>query len=159
VIKKSSVMIPQPGGWGSSKQYDFTFSPELISGLDTLRDMFPNLELVWCSTWNDGNNILMLPKKLGGLFFGRILPCFLPDVSTNDPELWSKWKGEAIIEDQRVDPTPFIWVDDVAVLYHKKVVEETVNNDMPKLFIQPVEKLGVTKKDLVTMNNFMSNLA
>lgn len=132
-----------------------TFSPYVIQALDKLR-LEHDLELVWLTTWNEKNDVLMLSEPLGGLHGGRVLTSNLNQKATNKKE-WTQWKADAIIVDQRATPRAFIWVDDNAHQFHSEVVNAETKL-VPSLFLTPVSLNGLTVANLQELKVFLESI-
>lgn len=130
-----------------------TYSPSVVTFIDRLRRQY-GLELVWSTTWNLNNTVLLLPELLGGLAGGRVLPIKLNEAATSKKE-WTQWKAEAIVEDQRLNPRPFVWLDDNAHAYWSDYVKE--HTVAPSIFVTPVSKTGLTLADLESIEAFLSS--
>jgi hypothetical protein len=102
-----------------------TYSPSVVSFIDRLRRQY-ELELVWSTTWNLNDTVLLLPELLGGLANGRVLPISLNDDAESKKE-WTQWKAYAIVEDQHRSPKPFVWIDDNAHTYWTDYVKENTD--------------------------------
>lgn len=131
-----------------------TYSPSVVATLDRLLEQY-DVELVWSTTWNLNDTVLLLPELLGGLHGGRVLPIKLNEKATNKKE-WTQWKAEAIIEDQKLNPRPFVWIDDNAHTYWDEHVK--ANTRAESLFVTPVSRTGLTSPDLQKIEEFFARI-
>jgi hypothetical protein len=141
-------------GYGLRDNYTITYAPEVVSRLSNTI-INHDVELVWLSTWNDNLEVLKLPGKLDGLYAGRVLNCVLPRTPCTQRE-WTQWKAAALLADQKNDNTPFAWVDDEALEFHKKAVDAATSPILPKLFMEPRPWRGLTNLDLIRLENFFA---
>lgn len=144
---------------GPPTYFDMKWAPALIVALDTLRDEH-DLELVWLSTWNEGDAVRQnLVPELGGLIGGRLLE-YTANTSnmSNRGYMSGWWKAEQLLEDQRVNPGPFIWIDDSEVELHGwKVLAATKGT--PSLMIRPHPMPGLLKEDIESIDRWLRTLA
>lgn len=138
------VFVNHGGGYRS--KFKFTWAPALIVALDALRTDF-DVELVWLSSWCED---LLVTQKLApmfdGLRDGRVLN-YRPDDGSG------LWKPEALLADQKHDPGPFIWVDDVEVDAHGAAVRDATVGT-PCLLLAPKVGVGLTVNDVETIRAF-----
>jgi hypothetical protein len=132
-----------------------TFSPTLVQQLDRLLHEY-NVELVWATTWNDRNDVLRLSEFLGGLHNGRVLTANLNTEATNKGE-WTQWKADAILEDQKMDSKPFVWLDDSAHSWHSETVL-AATSETPSLILTPVSEFGISILDLEAIEEFLQEI-
>lgn len=106
-------------------------------------------DLTWHTTWNDGNNILEASRKMG-------IDVSALDAIVSEPNFnheargkrdWTEWKARYIIEDQKKNPRPFIWIDDEAP---KHWADEVVDNVRDiGLIVQTESEVGLTRYDIL----------
>lgn len=131
------------------------YSPFVVSELDRFREEY-NVELVWLTTWSENLEVLKLGNHLDALKGGRVLHGVIDRTVTTD-RAWTAWKAKALLDDQKDDETPFVWVDDEAIKFHG----ETVNletDSTAKLFVEPRPYWGLTKTNLKAMEAFLTGL-
>jgi len=128
-----------------------TYSPLVVRTLDRFIEQY-DVELVWSTTWNFQESVLLLPSAIGGLDGGRILPVKLNELAVDRKE-WTQWKADAIIADQASNPRPFVWVDDNAHSYWDSHVKENIT--VPSLFITTQSETGLTIDELVEIESFL----
>lgn len=103
---------------------------------------------VWHTTWNHEHNIDKAVEVIG--FKGeyeKTTPVF--DSDANNKREWTKWKADAIINDQAKNPSRFIWIDDKAPLFWDEYVIGRIKN--PGTAIVPSSKTGITKENIITV--------
>lgn len=132
------------------------FSPTVIERLESFRVKY-GVELVWLSTWNDRKDVLKLSEYLRGLHGGRVIEARL-NPEAKDKHEWTQWKADAILEDQRMDSKPFVWVDDNAHRFHGDAVAMELTH-ADHLFLTPVSLTGLTVADLDQMEAFYAERA
>lgn len=131
---------------GDYKQFDHTWSQALIDELKTL-----DVELMWATTWTRTASE-SLGKKLG---FGDGAPYITPlDGVLRYPTI--AWKKDAIWEDQRTSPSPFIWCDDELTWTHDRSAAE----DFPgsALVVQSNYYTGITPDQIADMRKFIQSM-
>jgi hypothetical protein len=131
-----------------------TYSPTVIRRIDEFRHTH-GIELVWLSTLNVDNHVLKLSKLLSGLDGGRVVPASLHTDNVG-PKLWTEWKYNAILADQKESRMPFIWVDDKAAEYWGEEVLAGV--DVESLFITTDARIGLSITDFKHIDEFMKSL-
>lgn len=136
-----------------AKINNMTYSPTVVEALDNFRDFY-DVELVWLSSWNDQQDVLKLPPFLNGLHGGRVLEANLNYEATNKHE-WTQWKADAIIADQKMNPLPFVWIDDNAHNFHMETVK-LATHGTHKSFVQPISDHGLTTENLKTISDFLT---
>lgn len=119
--------------------FPFNWSGQLLCELDEI----DGLEIVLLSTWNSYPITLFetlnwTPDRI------------LSEVECQDTD---RAKLEELIEDQKVNPRPFIWADDTAT-----ALDVELPDDCDALIIQPDEKIGLTKDDLDAIRSFVCEL-
>lgn len=107
----------------------------------------PNLH--WLTTWND--DAVSLIEPLTGIKSTSVIPYHmgLKEVTTQ------AYKYSLLKEHQTQNPTPFIWIDDIAT---KNYREEDWVQHPAHLVIQPMTKYGLTIKDIEKMEIFIERL-
>ncbi len=128
-----------------------TYSPLVVRTIDRFREQYDS-ELVWSTTWNFQHAVLLVPEHVGGLANGRVLEAKLNEAAVDNRE-WTKWKAEAIIADQLLNPRPFVWIDDNAHTHWGAHVKESTS--APSLFISTESEVGLTLDELVTVESFL----
>lgn len=105
----------------------------------------------WITTWNDAGNIHRATEVMGIGHLNSHIEADLNKDARNKRE-WTKWKADTIIENQRLNPQPYIWVDDDAPIFWEDYVKG--NTLAPSLIIKTSSKTGLTKNDLLTILNW-----
>jgi len=108
------------------------------------------VELVWLSAWNKYARTILEP--LTSLVSTRVLEYRLTmkDLRTE------KGKYVLLVADQKQNPSPFIWVDNVAT--KNFVPADWVNHPYPYLVITPHSHYGLTVKHIEEIKFFLKNL-
>jgi hypothetical protein len=133
--------------------FGINYSPALIAALDALVTEF-EVELVWATTWNEDLLVLRtLVPEFGALNDGRVLPFFPGRGGASE----LTWKHDGILADQRDDPAPFVWADDVEVREHGRLVG-ILTDITPSLLLDVNARTGLTPADLDAMHSFLEGL-
>lgn len=147
----SQFTITVEGSVNFKADNHITFAPQVVNIIESFRESH-NTDLTWLTSWNEKERVLHLSHHLGGLHGGRVLPASLHTEQVGRKE-WTAWKAHALVEDQKVNPKPFIWVDDHAHEHWGEFVkDETV---APSLLITPTSLHGLTLEELVLMDEFL----
>lgn len=109
---------------------------------------------VWLTTWNEHSLIKRAAQGMGFVHSDHA-PAALNHAAKDSKE-WTEWKALHIIEDQRANPRPFVWIDDKAPHFWREFVEE--HTDAPSLIITTDSHTGLTKDDLLKMVNWFEVL-
>ena len=141
-------------GVGYQTQYQITWSPTVVRGLEALREDF-DLELTWLTTWLGSKTMLDdLVAAVGGLASGRRL--VMPPRKLSG-YISADWKREAILADLARDPVPYIWADDVEVPLHGVFVRAAFPS-VKFLHIAPLPEHGLTREHLAEIRTFLEDL-
>lgn len=128
-----------------ARKSQITWNPEIIQILKELLDT--NIyDFVWHTTWNHAGNIRSAANIIGLDGVETYSPAVLNGEAKSRKE-WTSWKAKSIVEDQTINPRPFIWIDDSAPIYWGDHVQGHVKS--PSLVIIPDSKTGLSKKDLL----------
>lgn len=109
---------------------------------------------VWLTTWNEHSLIKRAAEGMGFVHSDHA-PAALNHAAKDSKE-WTEWKALHIIEDQRRNPRPFIWIDDKAPLFWRAFVEE--HTEASSLIITTDSSVGLTKDELLIMVNWLGRL-
>lgn len=113
------------------------FSDEIIGG-DTL--------FVWLTTWN--YEAVSTVEPLTGLISHDVL-----EYRMRFHELKTQRRKYLLLkEHQKINPSPFIWIDDVATRSYR---ESDWEDSHPHLIIRPSSTFGITEKELMQITEFM----
>ena len=110
-------------------------------------------DFTWLTTWNDGSNIKRAAEVMGVPHLDKHIPSNLNN-KAQGKKSWTQWKAEAIIEDQKVNPRPYIWIDDDAPLFWEDHVRGHVYSQ--GLIIKPHRSSGLTKEHLLRIIDWSS---
>lgn len=102
-------------------------------------------EFIWHTTWNHGNNSKSAANSIGLLGLGNQSPARL-NAKAVDKREWTQWKAEYIVQDQKRNPRPFIWIDDHAPLYWTELVEK--NTQSPSKILLTNSETGLTLDEI-----------
>ena len=110
---------------------------------------------VWLTTWNEHS---LIKRAASGMAFAHSdhAPAALNHAAKDSKE-WTEWKALHIIEDQRRNPRPFVWIDDKAPLFWREFVEE--HTEAPSLIITTDSRSGLTKDELLKMVDWFERVA
>lgn len=144
--RRRSTMVNLGGGLMATCRLDL--APAQIRALDALIAAH-DLELVWLTTWNEGDGIRKLERKLEGLAGGRRLG--VPREETR-----GTWKKDALIADQERAPSPYIWIDDIEVGAWGAEVDAAVS--APHLHIATDPDRGLTRAQLDEVAEFVARV-
>lgn len=117
------------------------YAPEVTTRLGKT-----GLQLVWLSTWEEEASYLS--ANIDDLREGRILRLARPMSKASSITR----KMLALIEDQEMDPAPFVWVDDAISARERNIVLRTLT--VPLLILQPDTKIGLTENELTHIEDF-----
>lgn len=127
---------------------------------EPVRDDFNHLlntgifDLTWHTTWNDGESILEAAEKIG-------IKAGKANVKVSEPDFnhdargkkdWTEWKARYIIEDQKKNPRPFVWIDDESPKFWGDEVSGNVRSN--GLIIQPKSRVGLTRAHILEIIEF-----
>lgn len=144
------VFVPSRFEGQPPREYTVRFSPEIVRALGVLIvDL--GLELVFLSTWNEGNAIQLLADKVGLVTPFRVLPPPLPRMSGYP----RRWKVQALVRDLRKSPSDFVWVDDEIGAQRKEAAKAF---PVQSLIIQPDSKMGLTAEHLADIRQFAGSV-
>lgn len=107
--------------------------------------------LVWLTTWNEHSLIKRAAQGMG-FPHEEHAPAALNPEAQGSRE-WTEWKALHIIEDQRQNPRPFIWIDDKAPLFWREFVEE--HTEAPSLILATNSTSGLSKAELLRMVSWL----
>lgn len=124
-------------------RYRMKWNSRLIDALNSL-----DVEFVWTTTWREDAlkvgavmNLIHDPQRVLHPLNGR----------TEFPSI--HWKYDAIVEEQKRTPSPFISIDDEWSSLHPDVVDSLEN--LGGLVISPDPNFGVTPKDIQKMRKYI----
>lgn len=155
--------------WSDTKKfkanvYPMTVSMELVEQLTNLVAKY-DLELVWLTTWNADNDVLtyVVPQLEGFLTGGRILstPGVLEPIGWSSQVGWSNgenWKVEALLLDQKENPSDFVWIDDWEVPIHREGVQMLLGETRNMFLLGPNAEYGVTPTQVADLDNFLFSI-
>ncbi len=149
-----TVVVTVDHGAGYQTQYQITWSPTVVRGLEALREDF-DLELTWLTTWLGSKTMIDdLVAAVGGLTGGRRL--VMPPRKLSG-YISADWKREAILADLARDPVPYIWADDVELPLHGVFVRAAFPS-MKFLHIAPLPENGLTREHLAEIRTFLEGV-
>lgn len=106
-----------------------------------------NVNFFWLTTWNhQAVNIL---EPLTGIKSAGVLDYKMPLRETMSQH--SKYL--LLKKHQKINPTPFIWIDDVATKHYLK---DDFPTTQPHLVIRTQTKQGITDEHITQINEFIS---
>ena len=127
------------------KHTDISWNPEILSIFMELIDT-GKYDFTWLTTWNDAGNIRLAVEAMGIQELHDHVPANLNKDARGKRE-WTRWKAQTIIDDQKNNPRPYIWVDDDAPTFWEDYVRG--HTLAPSLIIKTHGRKGLTKKDLI----------
>jgi hypothetical protein len=128
-----------------------------------------SMNLVWCTTRSE-RVIPLIVDEIDGLRDGRQLPL----IPRRRAPTWIKGllntlrfnqqdsvntntsiglKLEAIVRDQRKDPTPFVWIDDDITDLERSIISDRFS-DRPHLVVPTDKELGLDLPQLIRVEEF-----
>lgn len=107
---------------------------------------------MWLTTWLRDELVLKLVEEIDLLRGGRLLPIPLGRLSGSIPE---QWKLNALFNDQRNQPAPFVWIDDEYQAFTGKA-RETIGVEC--LVLRPYGDKGLTISDLTKVRALLKTL-
>ncbi|SEB52845.1 hypothetical protein SAMN04489806_0988 [Paramicrobacterium humi] len=132
--------------------YYVRISRELFDALNAL-----DVEVWWCSTWNQNNAIeefLNETRPGGRLAEGRVLPHppLRPGATLSEDPNWKITTINAALDEY---PQPYIFADDIYA--HPDCQREILQRHpgLPGLFIQPLAHRGLTREHVESMRTFL----
>lgn len=128
-----------------AEELEIMWNAEVVKSMSELLDT-GLYEFVWHTTWNDGGSIVEAAKAMGLESFVDHTEAVLNTRAKNKME-WTQWKAEHIIADQKVNPRPFIWIDDSAPFFWGDYIRGSFR-ELP-LIIHTNGRVGLTKEDIV----------
>ena len=147
-FENHNIMFVAEKGWQDGRTLTVRLSRKMVQELKNL-----DVEIVFNTTWCDYPAALQELASIVGLDGTRQL-------YYDDPSgaLWRHYRHQKalkLVEDVKEHGEPFIWVDDEAIdmdgASHVKV-----NTDVPRLFIVPNSRTGLTMENISTMREFIS---
>lgn len=131
------------------RQYNIIWHQEMVESLRAL-----DIDLVWLTTWRSD-----APKSIGKLIgWGEDARVLHPlDGITRFPSIY--WKYAALIQDQKDDPAPFIWVDDELDNFERWVDEEFEALESQSLIVAPNSILGISPRNVEDMREFIKQVS
>jgi hypothetical protein len=106
-----------------------------------------SMEIHWCTTW------CQTPEDLQRVAAHLNIPC------DNILDLSEHWKTEAVILDQKIEPSPFVWIDDDAISTYTERNFELLHDEglmSPHLLVRPDPSYGLTSDDLDVIEAFIT---
>lgn len=124
--------------------YRIVWSPSLIRAIQDL-----DVEIVWLTTWRDE-----APTIIGGMTGLAEDAAHLDplDGLTRFPSIG--WKTSALIEDQKANPSPFIWVDDEIGEMQLEVAE-----GLGGLPLQIDGRVGITPQNIDQIRAYIDGIS
>lgn len=140
----SSLLKPSQDVYYNEQVRD-SFNALLATGL---------FDLTWHTTWNDGDSIIHAAEKIGINPGGAEVVISDPDFNhdAKGKKDWTEWKARYIIEDQKNNPRPFVWIDDEATKFWDLEILGNVRS--PGLIIQPKSRVGLTRAHILEIIEF-----
>jgi hypothetical protein len=128
------------------KSFLIKWSPELIAELNSLP-----CDIIMLSTWKDQSVTSIAPLMT------------LEAEGFLDWQVWDYdelqfMKFVSLLEDQIVNPRPFIWIDDEATGAYTHATPEELANFPSHMVIQPEGTLGLTPTHLEQIKKFLADL-
>ena len=114
---------------------------------DFLTDLSANF--FWLTTWN--HQAVHILEPLLGIKSKGVLDYKMKLREARH----QKWKYELLQAHQAKNPTPFIWIDDVATKHYR---EEDWVNAPQHLVIRPLKHQGITREHMEQITNFMASM-
>lgn len=132
-------------GWSLGTAYKIHWYQAMIEELRNL-----DIELVWLTTWRNA-----APISIGTLInWGQQARVLHPiDGVSRFPSIY--WKYEALLQDQKEDPSDFIWIDDE--LNHLPLLDDNSDTFDRGLLITPKPEDGISQRSVKLMKQFMKD--
>lgn len=132
-------------------KYVILWSTELVEAINAL-DTRDDVEFVFLTTWQESATTILSPLTgLNSLYWDVLHP--LTEDAEDDLVNW--WKLDTIKEDLEIrKPDQFIWLDD-DIAYDLKAQDWLSTLETDVLAIAPVSVLGITKKQIDVIINFI----
>lgn len=125
---------------GTAHGYTIKWSPEMLEELKSL-----GMELVWTTTWRQhaANELAELIGYGAGIRY--------IDGQNKLSEYGSiGWKYRGVVNDQKWEPTPFVWIDDE---HHRSTTDWA--KSMGGLAIQTHPDLGITPEEIARIKKYV----
>lgn len=127
------------------KHTTISWNPEVLESFVSLVET-GMYDFTWLTTWNDAGNIKLAAETMGIPDLHEHIPANLNKDARGKRE-WTEWKAHTIVEDQKLNPRPYIWIDDDAPLFWEDYVRGHTRSE--GLIIKPHRRSGLTKKHLL----------
>jgi len=114
------------------------YVPTFLSGIEA--------NFYWLTTWNQ--QAVSILEPLFGIKSVGVLDYKMKLIEARQ----QKWKYELLKKHQKDNPTPFVWIDDVATKHYK---EEDWIGAAAHLVVRPHKNHGITREHILEIGEFL----
>lgn len=135
-----------------ARKDQISWNPKIVGSFKQLLET-GLYDFMWHTTWNHGSNIKNAADLMGLDNIHAHSVATLNKEARNRKE-WTSWKADAIIENQILNPKPFIWIDDSAPIYWEDYVRGSVPSS--SLVLIPKSRVGLSEAEILKIIDWSS---